>query len=295
MDYKVKRIVLEFDISPRAIRLIPNLSIAALQHGLDKELAMWYCLRAINHWGSGHLEAQIAIKALTLHFHYSKSTAYRILSSGNGVFWDERTISGTHRLQIKICSLKKVTRYFNTPCGRYFLEIAPQDFVGTGNNRISLQRSWLYASFHKPKGIRAHPISRASIQEATGVNQRSQQRYDKATVTRVANYANTQDAVGKVTPILELVDGKCRQWLVYKRLPNTYYCRAQQSTVGMLRKVNTAVRQSFIGGEACYLRRFFLTTKSYIKCHQRHVDSYTVLPAVNRSINRGMEWCCMNP
>ena len=63
---------------PRTIRLVPNLSIAALKHGLNKELSLWYCLRDINYWGSGHLELQMATEALALHFHYSKSTAYRI-------------------------------------------------------------------------------------------------------------------------------------------------------------------------------------------------------------------------
>ena len=125
-------------MSPRTIRLVPNLSIAALQRGLDKELAMWYCLRAINSWGSGHLELQIAVDALNLWFHYSKSTAYRILGSGDGIFWEKRSISGINRLQIEIYGLKKVARYFDTRCGRYFLELSPPDFVGAGNNRVSM-------------------------------------------------------------------------------------------------------------------------------------------------------------
>ena len=244
------------------VRLVPGLSLAVLKAHLDKELAMWYCLRAINHWGSGHLGLHMAIEALALHFRYSRSTAYRILSSGDGIFWEKRHISVTGRPQIRIYSLKRVARYFDTRCGRYCVEISPKDLVGTGNNRVSRQRSWLYASFHKPEGTTAQPISRATIQEATGVNTRSQQRYDKATVMRVANYADTQDTAGRATPIFELVDGKYRQWLVHKRLGNTYYCQAQRSAVGMLRKVNTAVSQSFTGEEACNLRRFFMTARS---------------------------------
>ena len=295
MDYTVKQTFLGAHMLPRAIRLIPNLSVASLQHGLDKELSMWYCLRAINYWGSGRLELKMAVDALTLWFHYSKSTVYRILGSGTGIFWDERPIPGINRLEIKIRGLKKVARYFDTRCGRYFLEISPQDFIGAGNNRVSVQRSWLYAAFHKPQGTKAQPISRASIQEATGINRRSQQRYDKATVIHVANYAETQDSLGKFSPILELVDGKCRQWLVHKRLGNTYFCRAQRGGVGMLRKVNDAVSQSFKRGEACHLRRFFITARSFLQCRQRHEDSYIVVPAANRRITRRTEWCHANP
>lgn len=277
---------------PRTVvRLVPTLSIAALQRGLDKELALWLCLRAINYWGSGYLELQTAIDALTIWFHYPKSTAYRILGSGAGIFWDERPIRGISRLQIKIYSLKKVARYFDTRCGRYFLEISPQDFVGNGKTRVSRQRSWLYASFHNPEGTTAQPISRASIQEATGVNRRSQQRYEKVTVTRVANFADTQDTSGRVIPILELVDGKSRQWLVHKRLGNTYYCRAQRSATGMLRKVNTALKQSFERGEACYLRRFFETAGGFIRCQQRHFDSFILVRPGERLVPGRVEWC----
>ncbi|MFC1860052.1 hypothetical protein ACFLYC_00550 [Chloroflexota bacterium] len=280
---------------PRTIRLVPQLSVAALQHGFDKELAMWYCLRAINHWGSGHLDLQMAIEVLVLHFHYSKSSAYRILSAGDGLFWNRRPIRKINRLYLQIYGLKKVARYFDTRCSRYFVEVTPQDFVGAGDNRVSVQRSWLYASFHKPEGTKSHPIFRAALQEATGVHRRSQQRYDKTTVTCVANYADTQDTLGKVAPILELVDGKCRQWLVHKRLGNTYYCKAKRSAAGMLRKVNTAVGQSFIGGEACYLRRFFMTARSYIKSRHRHEDSYITVPVPKRWITWRMEWCRVNP
>ena len=135
-------------MSPRTIRLVPNLSIAALQRGLDKELAMWYCLRAINYWGSGRLELQMTIDALTLWFHYSKSIAYRILGSGDGIFWEKRSMRGVNRLYLKIYGLKEVAKYFNTRCGRYFLNISPENFVGDGENRVARQRAWLYASFH---------------------------------------------------------------------------------------------------------------------------------------------------
>ena len=97
------------------IKLAPKLSIAALKTNIDRELTLCYCWRAINYWGSGHLELQIAIESLTLHFHYSKSTAYRILSSGDSIFWDERSISGVNSLQIEIYGVKRSNGYSDTP------------------------------------------------------------------------------------------------------------------------------------------------------------------------------------
>ena len=294
MDYTATQKILGIDILPRVVRLIPNLSIAAIQHGYDKELALWYCLRTINHWGSGHLDSEYAVKALIDSFGYSRSTAYRILGTGIGIFWDQRPFKNFNRLQLKIYGLRKVAKYFDIRCGGYFLEIPIEEFISHTGNRVATQRSWLYASFHRPQGTESWPISRISITKATGVNRRSQQRYDKIASIKISNYAHRQDTNRKAVPITEFVDGKNRQWLIHKQLGNTYHCRGYRGRTGMIRKVNTAVRQSLIRGEACYLQRFFTTAKSYIKCHQRHEDSYVVLPVVNISINRRMAWCCMN-
>ncbi|HUT17477.1 MAG TPA: hypothetical protein VMW84_04180, partial [Acidobacteriota bacterium] len=82
------------------------------------------------------------------------------------------------------------------------------DFVGDGKNRVARQRACLYSTFHPPLGAESRPISRASITKATGVNRRTQQRYDRYAVERKANFAYRQDDFGKIRPIKELVDGK---------------------------------------------------------------------------------------
>jgi hypothetical protein len=76
----------------KTIRIVPNISLAALQAKLDKQLAMWYCLRAINYWGSGRLDMEYATKYLTTSFGYSRSAAYRILNAGDGIFWDKKPL-----------------------------------------------------------------------------------------------------------------------------------------------------------------------------------------------------------
>ena len=62
---------------PRTVvRLVPELSIAALKSKRDKELCLWLCLRAINYWGSGHLELETAVASLKTFFGYSESSVY---------------------------------------------------------------------------------------------------------------------------------------------------------------------------------------------------------------------------
>ncbi len=106
------------------VRLVSKLSIAALKAKLDKELALWYCLRAINHWGSGRLDLEVAVGGLTSVFDYSRSTAYRILSTGDGIFGEERPLKNINRLQIEICGVKRVARYSGYPSPRCLVEIS---------------------------------------------------------------------------------------------------------------------------------------------------------------------------
>jgi len=97
----------------KTIRLAPQFSVAALKANLGKELSMWYCLRAVNHWGSGRLDMVYAAKSLIADFGYSRSTAYRILDTGDGVFWSLQQSKIGNRLQIRIYGLTRITRYFS--------------------------------------------------------------------------------------------------------------------------------------------------------------------------------------
>ena len=101
------------------VRLVPKLSISALEAKLDKELALWYCLRARNHYGSGRLDPEDAVGGLTSVFDYS-STAYRIPGTGDGIFGEERPPKNVNRLQIEIYGVKRVARYFRLPFSKVF-------------------------------------------------------------------------------------------------------------------------------------------------------------------------------
>jgi len=273
----------------RPLKLYPILSAASLKAGLDKELALWYELRAINVTGCGRLDLNDALPALVNYFGYSKTTAYRLLQAGDGKLW---SIYQTHRRpglsQIKIYSLSQVAEYFNTPSVSHPIEISIDDFKGR-----NLKRAWLYASFFKPDGSKAKPISRASITAATGVKRRQQQRYDKAAgIKRVANFACQQDGKGNLTPIRHLVDGKSRQYLKDRRLGNTYHSRALTAHRGMTKKINAILRhRSLIWGEAPLPKRFFLSARSFIRSPQRHNEAFILVNKRDRLIPGRMEWC----
>ena len=208
---------LPFDGRQLELKLYPGLSAAALQADGKKELALWYELRAINVTNCGRLVLNDAVAILVEHLDYTQSTAYRLLQVGDGKLWD---IYQSPRLpglsQVKIHSLLQVSEYFNTYPGRP-IEVKVSDFKG----KRAKKTAWLYASFFKPDGSRAKPISRASISVATGVKRRQQQRYDKVVrIKRVFNGAYQQDSQGKLVPMRHLVFGKSKQWLKDRRLGN---------------------------------------------------------------------------
>ncbi|GAI64587.1 unnamed protein product, partial [marine sediment metagenome] len=275
---------------PSFIKLIPELSVAALKAGLDKELALWYELRAINVTGCGRLLLIDALAALVKHFDYSERTAYRLLQAGDGRFWG---ISQTPWMPsssvVKIYSLKRVAERFSTSVFRLSrpVEVPAQSFKGR-----RAKRALLYASFFKPDGSRAKPISRDSIEAATGVKRRQQQRYDKvAGIKRVANFAYQQDSQGKLTPIRWLVNGKSRQWLKDRRLGNTYYSRAIKAHRGMIKKINAELQRSLYRDEARLPKRFFLSARSLIRSSVRDNEAFLLVNKEERIIPGRMEWC----
>ena len=105
------------------VRLVPKLSISALKAKLDKALALWYCLWARNHCRSGRFDPEDAVGGLTSVFDYSRSTAYRILGTGDGIFGEERPLKSVNRLQIEIYGVKRVARYSGYPSPRCLVEI----------------------------------------------------------------------------------------------------------------------------------------------------------------------------
>ncbi|MBA7528821.1 hypothetical protein ES705_21011 [subsurface metagenome] len=284
---KVKQGGCQLPGRPLFVRLYPGLSVAALKAGLDKELALWCELRAINVTGCGKLLLTEALASLVKYFGYSQATAYRLLQAGDGKLWVIYQTPVRPGSQIKIYSLLRVSEYLDTLTGRP-VDVRVADYQGARGKKTA----WLYASFFKPDGVKAKPISRDSIEAATGVKRRQQQRYDKvAGIKRVANFAFYQDSQGKLKPIRHLVDGKSRQWLKDRRLGNTYHSRANKAQRGMTKRVNAELQRSFKSDEACLIKRFFLSARSLIRSPERANEAFLLVNKRDRLIKGRMEWC----
>ncbi len=104
-------------------RLVPKLSIAALKAKFDRELARWYCLRAINHWSSGHLDLEDTVDTLVSLFGCSTSMDYRTLTDGGSLFWTRWPMKNINRLQIEIYGVKSIARYSGYPYCSCLVEI----------------------------------------------------------------------------------------------------------------------------------------------------------------------------
>jgi hypothetical protein len=272
------------------IRLIPGICLAALKKGLDKELALWFCLRSLNTSGCGALDQEIAVSGLVREFGYSKSTVYRVLRQGEGIFWGKHRKGNTYHFRIQIYGLNSVAASLGAYCGRHHLEITAEEFGGHRGHRLIRQRAWLYSTIHKPAGDKATPMYRVVIENETGLGRRRQQRYDKLSSTSEGVHANREDTNGHQRPVLDEVKGK---WWVHRQFGNVYHSKAQKSHRGQLKKVNAALGRSLYKGEARHGRRFFTSVEQYKRCHNRHPDPFLLVRSPERIFKGRIEYCAV--
>lgn len=230
------------------VRLVADLSAKGFKTKTTRELALWHCLRALNFNGSGYVYQDTAIEELRFYYGYSTRTIFRILSRGEGVFWDRFT--SERGSVIKLQGLRAVCEYYSTPLlntPRWY-EV-PADRFDSPNAR----KNEMWLSIAKPKGMRTNPISRQSLETYTGVQRRTQQRYDNdSNVVRSPRYR---------PGYIDLETG-----LPQSRLPNVYHNRQLPGHVGMLRKVRQLLK-SFNTDEAMEKRRYFASAKSMLHAH----------------------------
>ena len=269
------------------VKLYPELSCAALKARLDKEMFVWCELRSFT--GSGRVGFNSVLAALVPDY-YSKATLYRLLKSGDGVFWHIWPADKLHpEVKIEYFGLSKVATLLGVDYISRPREVTLSSFGGR-----QAKRAILYSSFHKPDGFKkAKPISRASLTAATGVPRRSQIRYDKVAGTkRIANFAFQDDGHGGIYPILEYRPGKSKQYLTVRRLGNIYHAVATIAPRGMVKRVNSQLGQgSLIKDEGSLSQRFFLSAKSLLKCHHKDPESFLLVPPRDRLIRGRLEWC----
>jgi len=169
------------------IRFVPSLNLAVLKSRPreDKQLLLWYCLRAIDTTGRGVLDQGLAIHILKTAFGYQRQTVYKHLDKGDGVYWRKHT-TRKGRAIIILQGLLRVARHLKVHIrGRErFLELPAPGLPPSG--QMQARRALLYnTGAYKPLSAHAnHPISRKSLEEKTGIEARQQRRYDEVMDTQ---------------------------------------------------------------------------------------------------------------
>jgi len=267
------------------VKLFPQISTAALKAHLNKEIILWYALRASNITGSGIIDLTEARRQLAGF--YTRATFYRVLKTNK--FWKvlpkkrgsgqpagdgPPTDGGLHSAansgpRILIFGAKAVAEFFGITCLSTPKSVPLSEF---GVN----PKAWLYGSLFPGQGKKKlRPISRASIREATGVKKRTQLRLEKAIkVRKYPNFAVVENGHG-TEPLLEVIQDK---YLKQRRLGNSYRTTATQGERSLVKKVNRALKQGLSerGGHH-YLRRFFETARACSKAGERgirHEESF---------------------
>lgn len=197
-------------------------------------------------------------------FNYSRPTAFRTLALGEGLFWERR--DEKRGATIKIYGLAAVSEYLNTSLrdSKRFYEVPAEKFRTLGQRRTQL-----WVSTHRPKGVHADPISRQSLEEITGVQERQQRRYDKA---------------GKAKRTPNFRPG-CEQ----PRLPNTYHNQQYLGIKGMLPKVRRELK-AYLLDEPFEKQRYFGSIRKLLKSKHKTELAYTLIRSDKRQIKGRLEW-----
>ncbi len=250
---------------------------------------MFYHLRALT--TSDRIPADDALSHLVPRY-YTQATFYRTLCSGNGLFWDHHPPTERHPQgmiifhgKLKVAELLGVT-HLSAP------RVIPASSLTPRHNL----KAQLYATVHhtiesKPRP----PISRQTLEEITGVNRRSQLRYDKATRTRrVPNYVDHEYPNGELRPHIVYYPGKSKLYPKHRRLGNSYYTRAAQAAKGMLRRVNPLLAEGSLKRDKdSFVQRYFTTPKSFINHRNRHSEPFLQAPESRRCIRGRKEWIAL--
>jgi len=285
----------------QVVKLQADLSAAALSQKLSKELALWYCLRAINQpFGDGILPLDIAMDRLISDFHFSRATAYRQLLHSKGKVLD--LVPSKLGPRIKIYGLSQIIRCFGITklAKRHWRLGQASDFDG-----YAKRNAQLYASLLPPKGIKGTPLSRETISKLTRLHKMQQRRYEIiARVKRDYNpaFIRVDGPLGGpgYIPIKQEIFtrvGGIRS--INKRLGNGFHTRQLPGSRGMLSKVRTGIDKSSVPQEAHHLfRTYFWSFKKLIHTLTRRtrIDKtgfYLINPR-NRIIKGRLEWCLVS-
>jgi hypothetical protein len=172
----------------------------------------------------------------------------RLVKAGEGVFWTVYTASGEKWLRLhglaSVCLALGVDKLRKSPV------ILPMRYTRS----LTSWRSALFASQFAGDDF-SNPISRAALEQLTGLTSRSQRRYQRAMGKRLEAQQNATPTdlrwkAGLEFPKelfppgahVDVVDGpNGREYWIMLRLPNSYRANLKQGARGMMRKVNSTL------------------------------------------------------
>lgn len=259
----------------RSVVVHPTLLLAILKQNLEAPGRVWLLLRAIDSQGRGWLRVEDVRYQLT-----AKDSPWRVcgwrrlrqlLHQGQDIFWQRDTqdrlwLRGTHRIAFALNS----GRLQGFP-----VELPIRELLGG----IQGIRAAFYASFHSGRDNK--PISRQTLNQVTGIAERTQRSYDQvARVNRQQNIAigerYTQERVQERAwtqgrGVFRFVDtrglqGREKQEYIAWHLPNSYQANYQRRSRGSRKRLNRKLadllKKGITGNSEQSVKRVFFPSGS---------------------------------
>lgn len=251
----------------------PTLLLAILKRNLEAPGRVWLLLRAIDKEGRGWLKIEDIRRELT-----NKDSPWRIcgwrrlrqlLHQGQDIFWqrdnqDRLWLRGAHRIAFALNS----SRLHGFPA-----ELPIRALL----SGIQATRAAFYACFHA--GRDQKPISRQTLNQITGIAERTQRSYDRvARVERRSNivigerYAREkaqERAWEKGRGVFKFVDTRGhqgpenREYIAW-HLPNSYQANYPRRSRGMRKRLNRKLadllKKGITGNSEQTVKRVFFPT-----------------------------------
>ena len=266
---------------PTTVAVYPELTTAFLKHELSATGRIWLLLRHIDVDGRGWVNVDEARQQLT-----SKEATLRVcgwrqlrnlLRAGNGTFWKR------DKSRIWLRSIAKVATQLQIERLGKLVSIPTKPLIAN----IQTVRATFYAIGHSARNN--SPISRAKLANVTGVNERTQRRYDKAaSVQKTANYClgdpqgeSQEQAWHQRHAAFDFVDklgkhGKAGKKYRAFQLPNSYTVHYQAAASGRTRKINQQLRQDLVKNRA--------QGNSRVQVEEKRICGSLVKPAERRKL-----------
>lgn len=219
------------------LKLYPDLAYKSLETKYDKEYRLWTLCRTVDGNGSGLVCLSDVLDIVSSNYlrGLSSLSIYRILKSGNNIFWTTYSLNGNLYIHLRglarVCLSLKLDR----------LACSPVLIPIEGSKSLKSWRAYLYASFF----TRDDPtqISRKVLERLTNYSRQTMATWDRAlkwTIRKTYNAALVKENVDlsykcKEGEYLDKVNGKI---VVLKKLPTSYSANLMKCSRGIMRQVN---------------------------------------------------------